>query len=186
LICKACGYRCNECIHGPLECTECSGTLRYIEGTPDCGCPYGYYDDGQNEACQVCSYKCPVCELEGCIECIENRVDEAAGCPCDYAAGYYEDGNALCPPCAYRCATCPNGNECTTCSDVNRDVDDDCKCKEGWFDDGTAICKECDYKCLACSDADSCDTCDTANEHRVNAAEFCPCDTGYYEDPATL
>ncbi len=41
---------------------------------PFCDCPDGYYDDGISENCTKCDITCSKCNIEGCLECAENRI----------------------------------------------------------------------------------------------------------------
>lgn len=153
--------------------------MRELQTDGTCPCPYGWYDDGPNEFCIECSFKCLDCDVNGCITCSGNRISPEEGCPCDVENGYYSTGVAECPQCSYICTTCTLFETCSECEDI-RDINNGCACPTGYYDDGTAICKVCDYKCETCVDAESCTTCSSTLRGPVE--DFCPCLAGYYEE----
>lgn len=61
--------------------------------TSDCGCNPGYFDDGVNVDCQVCSYPCLNCTdtntCEGICDTPENR-NSSPECSCH--DGYFDNG----------------------------------------------------------------------------------------------
>ncbi len=46
----------------------------------------------------------------------------------------------MCTSCSYQCSTCASGDPqtCLTCSDVNRDQENNCVCASGYIDDGSS------------------------------------------------
>lgn len=111
--CEKCNFKCETCNDGSC-CTECAGNRLDAE-TCCTTCPEGYYDDGTNVDCALCTDKyganCVVCDEDSCTECGENR--EAPGCNC--ITGYVEV-NGKCEPCDYNCETCAvTTSACTEC-----------------------------------------------------------------------
>lgn len=46
-----CSYKCLSC-DNTVTCTNCSSNRI---GAPQCKCPTGYKDDGQNSTCLICT-----------------------------------------------------------------------------------------------------------------------------------
>jgi proprotein convertase subtilisin/kexin type 5 len=98
LECEYCVHPCTKCTSSTF-CTECIGDRELNIETGECTCPETTYETG-GEYCSDCNYKCQTCvDLSTkCTSCSDvNRIDDEL-CSCD--DGYYDDGTAVCPPCA--------------------------------------------------------------------------------------
>ncbi|CAD8189326.1 unnamed protein product [Paramecium pentaurelia] len=70
-LCIQCDFQCKICKDSSLNCLICEGDRINI---PKCECPEGFYDDLQNESCQVCYGLCKTCNVDGCLSCNGNRI----------------------------------------------------------------------------------------------------------------
>lgn len=110
--------------------------------------------------CVQCNVACDSCtSLTSCTACKASdntREDETLGCVCK--AGFYEDGNLICPKCNLECATCAESAEkCTSCDTVGNFMMNtegtSCICQVGYYlllTDTSATCAQCDSSCEQC------------------------------------
>ncbi len=123
-----------------------------------------YYDDGANELCQACNYKCKTCtNATQCLTCdaTKFRITPASLCPC--MMKYYDSGlnSETCLACHYSCYTCSKGSECQACESITNHrtyntVTKLCRCINKFYDDGAnEFCLACVYSCATCQTSSS-------------------------------
>ncbi|EAS03999.2 EGF-like domain protein (macronuclear) [Tetrahymena thermophila SB210] len=192
--CQACHYSCATC-DGPnnYNCLTCpaAGSFRLNGQIPLCPCQNYYYDDGKNQNCVPCNYKCAQC-LQGspnvCTSCLlsDNRVYNPLSQNCDCINGYYDDGATQCIQCDPQCVTCQDTTgSCLTCdSSKNRTLDSSshkCICQNGYFSldiSNQDVCQKCPSVCPDCDkQTGQCKSCFGNNRVLPN----CNCQTGYYD-----
>ncbi|KRX04410.1 Insulin-like growth factor binding protein, N-terminal [Pseudocohnilembus persalinus] len=115
----------------------------------------------------VCNQNCSNCQSENyCTKCNSKF--------------YLQNGQ--CKECPYFCEDCTNNQNCESCpTGSNRDIEQNCKCKDQYYDDGQLICQICPFPCFNCQDVSTCLNCVTSDPIR-NKSDFCACPDGYYDD----
>ncbi|KAL4442386.1 hypothetical protein ABPG74_005727, partial [Tetrahymena malaccensis] len=191
--CQQCHYSCLTC-DGPnnyncLTCPNQATSFRLSAHTPLCPCQNYYFDDGKNQNCIACNYKCAQCQQGQptiCISCLlsDFRVYNSLTQNCDCVSGYYDKGVSLCDQCDPQCVTCQGANDsCLTCDSLKyRTLDNNnkCGCQPGYFSGDTTnldVCQKCASKCATCDyKTGLCITCSGSNR---DITQNCNCKSGY-------
>lgn len=154
-----------------------------------CKCNGSAYDDGINQQCVACSYKCTTCSAAGCLSCdATTRILSGSTCAC--LPKFFDNGASnACIGCPYSCTTCSNLSACTSCDSVtNHRIYNSstqlCACQDQYYDvTSNPVCQGCSVTCYTCTtDASisSCTSCNIANYRQLATGQKCSCITGYY------
>lgn len=169
----------------PVQCVTCdlSKGLYFDASRSACLCAEGFYLNS------ALGSMCFACETKLCSRCDSNRPSKCLSCisgaslnifdkSCSCQVGFFEN-NGACTKCPSKCSSCSIGSVCDTCSDKNRDFNNNCSCIAGFYDAGVDKCASCNPTCVTCLNSMSCSTCDE-RKFRTFKDNLCVCLDGYF------
>lgn len=114
--CSDCPVQCATCTN-PTTCVTCT-VGEFLYGS-QCGatCPTGTFANTATGQCETCYATCATCTASGssgCSSCLEAYFQYGSQCLGTCPDGTYTRGTQ-CSPCLQNCATCINGNSCSSC-----------------------------------------------------------------------
>ncbi|KAL4472324.1 hypothetical protein ABPG72_002807 [Tetrahymena utriculariae] len=164
-VCTKCISHCQDCQNGST-CQTCFPPY-VLTNTQTCvlnKCDSTQYFDGNQ--CQFCP--------PGCLACTSSQV--CTICVNGYYLQTKPNGNTLCLPCNYPCATCSNSTSCSSCSPnftlsnsgycqhlyhcKSTDSNSKCQnCIDKFYLDTIQTCQPCKIICQTCTDLNTCTQC---------------------------
>jgi proprotein convertase subtilisin/kexin type 5 len=196
LVCDICHEGCKSC-ESSLKCTECFEGLNLNSNG---SCDHGVGCEGKKMFYSIKFKKCLKCDLENCLKCHSNSVDQKCkvcesgsyldmknkvcvkNCPKET---YFNDVKNYCGECPENCSNCDSNKQCKKCFDEFLFEEGFCveRCSENYVEKDFT-CKRCeDINCKICNrnNLSKCEVCDE-NYKLENGECKTLCSNGYYQE----
>ncbi|EAS02591.2 zinc finger lsd1 subclass family protein (macronuclear) [Tetrahymena thermophila SB210] len=164
--CLDCDSSCATCSGGSsTDCTSCQGNLFLDKLSKKCvaNCPFGYFQNKQNNECNLCNDICESCfgpNTDNCKSCVTPYFFQSSTnkCVTECAVGEYKSKpTKSCLKCHSTCKSCLLGSDsdCLSCAgDLFLDLNSN-KCVSicnpgSYANKSNNVCDSCHPSCLTC------------------------------------